>query len=377
MAAEKIRTALVGCGKVGHMHARALLSIPEAQFIAVCDSDIARAKLFAEQYNVRPYQDVAEMVTRSKAQAVLVCTPHPVHVSPTITAAELGAHALVEKPLAATLSDCQAMITAAKRSNVKLGVISQRRWYQPVQRMKNAIESGKIGKPVLGILTLFGWRDETYYRSDPWRGKWASEGGGVLVNQAPHQIDLLQWFMGPVASVCGFWGNLNHPYIEVEDTAVAILRFQNGGLGSIVTSNSQKPGLYGKVAVHGENGSSVGVQTDGGAMFIAGMTEIQEPPYNDLWTIPGESDLIDAWREEDARQFRQVDVTTHYHALQIQDFLCAILEDRDPLVTGEDGKRLVEIFTAIYRSQRNSAPVTFPLPVEDGLDDLDGRLAVY
>ncbi len=135
---------------------------------------------------------------------------------------------------------------------------------------------------------MYSWRDRAYYQSDPWRGKWATEGGGVLVNQSPHQLDLIEWLMGDVEEVSGYWANLNHPEIEVEDTAVATLRFRSGGLGSIVTSLSQKPGFYTKVHIHGSNGASVGVETDRGATFVAGMSEIAEPPLNDLWTIPGE-----------------------------------------------------------------------------------------
>src|SRR5262249_62014545 len=119
-----------------------------------------------------------------------------------------------------------------------------RRFYEPVRRMKDAIDAGKIGRPVLGVFTMYSWRDEAYYRSDPWRGKWATEGGGVLVNQSPHMLDLLRWFMGPIAALTGCWANLNHPSIEVDDTAVAVLRFQNGALGSIITSVAQKPGIY-------------------------------------------------------------------------------------------------------------------------------------
>jgi predicted dehydrogenase len=124
-------------------------------------------------------------------------------------------------------------------------VISQRRLYDPVLRVKKAIDNGKIGKPILAVVTMLGWRNKEYYDSDPWRGKWKTEGGGVLVNQAPHQLDLLQWFMGDIKELFGYWENLNHPYIEVEDTALAVIRFSNGGLGSLIVSNSQKPGLYG------------------------------------------------------------------------------------------------------------------------------------
>ena len=123
---------------------------------------------------------------------------------------------------------------------------------------------------MLGTIQMLGWRDQSYFESDAWRGSWKLEGGGVLVNQSPHQLDLLQWLMGDIDEVFGYWSNLNHPYIEVEDTAVALIRFKNGGLGNILVSNSQKPGIYGKVHIHGSNGATVGSQPEGGAMFIAG-----------------------------------------------------------------------------------------------------------
>jgi predicted dehydrogenase len=227
--------------------------------------------------------------------------------------------------------------------------------------MRQAIDAGKIGKPVLGVFTMYSWRDSAYYASDPWRGKWASEGGGVLVNQSPHMLDLLQWFMGPIADITGCWANLNHPTIEVEDTALAMIRFQNGGLGAVVTSLSQKPGIFTKVHIHGSNGASVGVETDRGATFIAGMTAIAEPPLNDIWTIPGEEHLLAEFQAKDRARFREVDPVVHYHALQIQDFLRAIQEGRRPLVTGEDGRVVVEMFTAIYRSNAERRPVSFPI----------------
>jgi predicted dehydrogenase len=360
---DTLRTALVGCGKVGHTHAGALGAIPESDFVAVCDTDFDRVQTFARQYEVSAFASVGEMVSQAGVEVVVVCTPHPAHAAPAVEAMRAGAHTLVEKPMAASLKDCDAMLAAAGDARVKLGVISQRRFYEPSRRIKDAIDAGKIGRPVLGMVTLLGWRDRTYYQSDPWRGRWDAEGGGVLVNQAPHQLDLLQWFMGPVDELFAYWDNLNHPYIEVEDTAIAVLRFKNGGLGSIVVSNSQKPGLYGKVHVHGENGASVGVQTDGGTMFVAGMSEVLEPPINDLWTVPGEGHLLDQWQAEDATTFNAVNPATHYHCVQDQDFLRSVLDDREPAVTGVEGRRVVELFAGIYRSQLTRQPVKFPLPV--------------
>jgi UDP-N-acetyl-2-amino-2-deoxyglucuronate dehydrogenase len=359
-----VRVGLVGCGKVGTVHAAALRSIPEAELTAVCDVSAERAQVFADRYGARGFTNLDAMLREAKVETVIIGTPHPLHAAPAVRAAEAGVHVLVEKPMAATLADCDAMLAAAKKAGVLLGVISQRRFFEPVVRMKEAIDAGKVGRPALGVFAMYSWREPAYYQSDPWRGRWDTEGGGVLVNQSPHQLDLLSWFMGPVAEVSGYWANVNHPSVEVDDTAVAVLRFRNGGLGSIVTSVAQKPGLHTKVHVHGTNGASVGVETDRGATFIAGVTAIAEPPLNDVWTIPGEEHLLTTFQAEDRARFTQIDATVHYHGLQIRDFLRAVRESRPPLVTGEDGRAVVELFTAIYRSNQEGRPVT--LGVGDG-----------
>lgn len=358
---SKVRTALVGCGKVGQIHATALQGLAEADFVAVCDRDRNRAGAYGERFGVRAFTDLAEMLKAARPQVILVCTPHPLHAESVVQAAQAGVSALVEKPLAASLADCDAMLTASRAAGTKLGVVSQRRLYESVQRMKAAIDAGKIGVPILGVFSMFSWRDQAYYQSDPWRGKWQTEGGGVLVNQSPHQLDLLQWFMGEIDQISGDWTNLNHPYIEVEDTALAMIRFKSGALGSVVTSLSQRPGIYTKVHIHGANGASVGVETDRGATFIAGVSEIADPPLNDLWTIPGEEGLLPTFQAEDRARFQQVNATNHYHALQIQDFLQAVRDNRPPLVSGEDGRTVVAMFTAIYRSRSERRPIAFPL----------------
>lgn len=370
-----LRTGIVGCGKVAHLHAQALRNLVDSDFAAVFSRTLSKAQDFGNQYGVSAYDNISNMVSDEKLDLVIICTPHPNHLEPTLEAMNSGANVLVEKPLASSLQDCDAMIQAANENRKKIGVISQRRWYGPVQRVKNAIEDGKIGQPVLGTINMLGWRDENYYTSDPWRGSWKHEGGGVLVNQAPHQLDVLLWLMGEVDEVYGAWANLNHPYIDVEDTALAIVKFKNGGLGNIIVSNSQKPGIYGKIQIHGSNGASVGVQPEGGAMFIAGMSNIAEPPVNDLWTVLGEEKLLDSWIKEDSEFFNTIDPTVYYIERQIEDFLIAIQEDRNPLVTGEEGRKTVELFTAIYRSQRDQKPLKFPLKPEIGKDDYDGRIS--
>lgn len=374
MTQRKIKTAIIGCGKVSHLHAAALQQGKNTELTAIYSRLLGKAQEFAAKYGILAYDDIEKMIREAGVESVVVCTPHPFHADAVIKAARSGANCLVEKPLASSLQDCDAMIQACKENKVKLGVVSQRRFYAPVQRLRKAIDEGKIGSPALGTIQMLGWRDKAYYDSDEWRGTWKMEGGGVLVNQAPHQLDIFQWLMGPIDEVYGVWRNLNHPYIEVEDTAVAILKFKNGAIGNIVVSNSQKPGIFGKVHVHGSNGASVGVQTDGGAMFIAGMSSIAEPPVNDLWTVPGEETLLDGWKKEDSDFFNSINAMEYYMKLQNEDFADAILNDRKPLVSGEDGRVTVELFTAIYRSTRDNQPVKFPLEAETDRDDFDGRI---
>jgi predicted dehydrogenase len=357
---EPVRVGVVGCGKVGGLHAAALRAVPEAAFVGACDADPARAAAFAAKHGGAAFPDL-DALLRAGVEAVVIGTPHPAHAAPAVRAAEAGVHVLVEKPMAATLADCDAMLAAAARTGVRLGVISQRRFYEPVRRAKAALDAGKLGTPVLGMFLMYSWRDAAYYTSDPWRGRWDTEGGGVLVNQSPHQLDLLLWFLGPAAEVTGMWANLNHPTVAVDDTAVAAIRFRSGGLGSVLASVAQKPGVYTKIHVHGANGASVGVETDRGSTFIAGVTGVTEPPLTDLWTVPGEESQLAAFQAADRAAFAGVDGTTYYHALQIRDFVRAIRENRPPLVTGHDGRAVVELFTAIYQSNREGRAVTLPL----------------
>ncbi len=357
MPNNPLRIAIIGPSKVAHLHAKGVLQTPGTQLVAVYGRTLAKAEDFARQYNIRAYDNVTEMVTQEGIDLCLVTTTHPAHRDPTVAALDAGSHALVEKPLASTLEDCDAMLEAARRNSRYLGTISQRRFYAPSMRIREAIDAGKIGKPALGVVQMYGWRDEAYYKSDAWRGTWKDEGGGVLVNQSPHQLDLLLWYMGEVDSVYGIWKNLTHPYIEVDDTALAIVQFKNGGVGNIVVSNSQKPGLYGKVHIHGTSGASVGVQPDGGALFIAGRSSVTEPPVNDLWTIPGEEHKLAEFIAEDTAFFQTIDATVYYFGLQIADFRDAINDNRPLMVTGDDGRNVVALFQAIYESTRTGQAV--------------------
>lgn len=347
---------------MAQVHAQALKNIEETELVAVQSRSEDKASAAAARFGVKAYADIAEMIQREQVQVAVICTPHPAHREGAVIAMQQGAHVLTEKPLAVSLADCDAMMEAAAKYNKQLGMVSQRRFYPACSRIKQAIDDGKLGTPMLGTVVMYGWRDEKYYNSDPWRGSWAKEGGGVLVNQAPHQLDLLQWYMGSeMEELYGVWQNINHPYIEVEDTAVAVIRFKNGAVANLVVSNAQKPGIYGKVHIHGSNGATAGVQTDGGAMFLPGRSTVLEPPLNDIWTIPGEEQQLQAYLDADRAEFKAVDPVEYYVRKQNRDFIVAVAENREPLVTAKEGRKTVELFTALYRSSKERQAVRWPL----------------
>ena len=342
---DVVRFGLVGYGKVAHWHAQAIKDSLSGTLVSVCGRNEERRNEFATMWGIASRNTIADMVDLDHIDAVIIVTPHPQHHDHALEAFSAGAHVLVEKPMALTEAECTDMILAAERAGKMLSVVSQRRWYPSSLRVRFA--------------TILGWRDEAYYTSDPWRGSWKSEGGGICINQAPHQLDLLLWYMGPISRVYSEWDNVNHPYIEVEDTAVATVRFANGGMGSILVSNSQKPGLYAKVHIHGSSGASVGVQTDGGMMFVPGRSVISSPPVNDLWSIEGESALLDTFRQQDEAFFKTIDVNTYFFSRQIDDFSRSITEGCKPMVTGEDGRETVRLIEGIYRSGREHLPVSY------------------
>jgi UDP-N-acetyl-2-amino-2-deoxyglucuronate dehydrogenase len=348
-SARTIRFGLVGPGKVADVHATALGRIPNARLVAVAGRSPARTSAFAERQGARAERSLEAMLAAGDLDAVIVTTPHPLHGRQAELVVRAGVHAVVEKPMALTVDECDRVIEAAQATGATVSVVSQRRWYEPVRRVKAAIEEGRIGAPALGVVDVLGWRSAEYYAMDAWRGTPEGEGGGVLVNQAVHQLDLLRWLMGPVAEVDGLTANLNHPEIEVEDSAVAIVRFTSGALGVVIASNSQRPGLWGRVHVHGRNGASVGVETDAGSPFVAGISE-PSPARNDVWTVPGEEGLPARWANEDRAALAGVDLATHYHELQLRDVVAAIVEGRAPAVSGEDGRATVELMAAIYEA---------------------------
>jgi UDP-N-acetyl-2-amino-2-deoxyglucuronate dehydrogenase len=354
----RLRFGIVGAGKVAEVHAAALARIADARLVVVAGRSTERTAALATRHGARAAATIEAMLApgRDDLDVAIVATPHPLHAAHALAAIEAGLHVVIEKPMALTATDCDRVIEAARSAGVIVSAVSQRRWYEAVRRVRMAIDDGRIGEPALGTLEVLGWRGPEYYAMDDWRGTAAGEGGGVLVNQAVHQLDLLRWFMGPVAEVDALAGNLNHPGLEVEDSVVATIRFTSGALGVVTASNSQRPGLWGRVHVHGRSGASVGVETDAGSTFVAGLSE-PTIARNDVWTIPGEEDAPERWATEDRRALAGVDLASHYHELQLRDVVDAVRTGREPAVTGTDGRATVALMAAIYAAASSGGRV--------------------
>ncbi len=206
-----VRFGIVGPGKVAQLHADALARLPDARLTAVAGRNEERASALAGPHGARVDPNLEAMIERGGVDAVILCTPHPLHAEQAVAAARAGLHVVVEKPMALDPAAARRMIAAAHDTGVVLSVISQRRWYEAARRVKDAIVGGRIGAPALASVEVLGWRGPEYFAMDAWRGTAAGEGGGVLVNQAVHQLDLVAWFLGPAIEIDGWVANVNHP----------------------------------------------------------------------------------------------------------------------------------------------------------------------
>jgi UDP-N-acetyl-2-amino-2-deoxyglucuronate dehydrogenase len=354
-----IGIGIVGCGGIARSHAAALKRLEaegECTVVGCADLVPEKAQALAAEFGIPSwYADARLLLDHPAVEAITVCTNPPFHVPAALMAAERGKHCIVEKPMAMDLAEADRAIEATRKAGVRFGVIFMRRFWPAAQRARKAIDDGKLGRLILGDCILKWWRPESYYRAAPWRGTWAGENGAALVNQAVHAIDMFLWLMAPAGrleSVFGRWANLTHPYIEAEDNAVAALRWANGALGVLSVSISTNPQLGARITVSGENGATISVLEHPEGRF----------GVNDLWTIPGEQEEMQAVlrrdQEEAREHFRPFPIC---HYWQLQDFLAAIRENRDPAVTGEEGRRSIELITALRRSHETGCEVKLPL----------------
>lgn len=351
MVNQKMGCGVVGCGNAGLWHMKSILNIPEAQLVAVSDSVEERGKKTGEKYGVKWYTDFNNLIEDDNIDLVHVCTPSGTHGEVTIAAAKARKHVLVEKPMEITLEKIHKMITACREANVKLGAIFQNRFTDSVSRVKKAIDDGKFGKLVLGNMIGKCYRPQEYYDSADWRGTWKWDGGGTLMNQHVHGIDLLQYFMGPIESVFAYTETLVRN-IEVEDTAVVSFRFKSGALGIIEGATSVYPGSSPRYEIHGDRGTVIMEGVD----IIRWEFEGEEPLQGERKTKP-----VSEIEGEPEKPGIPGIIYKEGHKRQIKDMIEAIKEDREPKINGEEGRKAIETILGIYQSAKTGRRVKFPL----------------
>ncbi|MCS7220884.1 MAG: Gfo/Idh/MocA family oxidoreductase [Anaerolineae bacterium] len=344
---REIGIALIGAGNIASLQARAIAEIVRARLRVVYATRPERARQLATAYGADWTTDLQEAVTRDDVQLVSVCTPSGAHLEPAMAAARAGKHVLVEKPLEVTLDRADRIIEACRQAGVLLGCVFQSRLKEGVRYAREALAAGRLGRLTLADAYVKWYRPASYYMQGGWRGTWALDGGGALMNQSIHTVDLLQYLAGPVASVYARAATLVHA-IEAEDTAVAVLSFANGALGVIEGTTTAYPGSPARIELHGDRGTIV-------------LTEGQVT----RWDVDGATGeertrvMVEALGGTGAAD--PLAIGYEGHRRQIADMVDAILTGRPPLIDGAEGRKAVEIIRAIYRSAQIGQPVTLPL----------------
>lgn len=343
---------IVGCGVICPFHAQAAQALPNATLRAVMDIVPAAAEKRAAEFGVDAYTDLDAFLARPDIDIVCVCVPSGLHAEIGIKAARAGKHVLVEKPIDITLAAADRLIDACHEYNVKLGVISQQRFGAGMQQLRAAIDAGRFGKLILGDAIIKWYRTQGYYDSGDWRGTWALDGGGALMNQGVHYVDQLQWMMGPVEKIYARATTSAHT-IEVEDIAIAILTFKNGAIGTIEGSTAVYPGLPERLEITG---------TEGTAVIEAGKVKVWE--FKDEKGEAGAYGTKVQFAADEQGATGSTDpaaIPSAGHQAQLADLIAAIDGDGTPAVAGEDARRPLEIILAIYESARTGREVTLPL----------------
>jgi predicted dehydrogenase len=342
---------IIGCGMIANFHAKAVGDIRGAKVVACYDSFPAAADRFAAAQGCRGYHDLAAMLADPDVDVVTIGTPSGAHMEPAIAAARAGKHVIVEKPLEITLSRCDKIIRECEKSGVKLSAIFPSRFHRSSIELKKAVDGGRFGKLTLGEAYVKWYRTQAYYDSGAWRGTWELDGGGALMNQAIHSVDILTWLMGPVVEITAHSALLAHERIAVEDTVVATLKFKNGALGVLEASTACYPGYLKRIEVHGSEGSAAMQEEDVVAWDFAkksrGDAAIHERMAASISTAGGASD--------------PAAIGHHGHTAQFRDVLEAIQQKRKPAIDGHEGRRSVEIILGVYKAAEAGKVVKLPL----------------
>lgn len=358
---------LVGCGMIANFHAKAIADVRGAKLIGCFDTFPASADRLAATFNCQAYHNLDEMLANPNIDVVVIGTPSGAHMDPAVAAAKAGKHVIVEKPLEITLKRCDRIIEACKKAKVRLATIFPSRFHASSVELRRAVDEKRFGALTMGDAYVKWFRPQSYYDSGAWRGTWELDGGGALMNQAIHSVDLLTWLMGPVTEISAHFGMLAHERIEVEDTAVASLRFANGALGVIEASTAAYPGYLKRIELHGSEGSAALEEEDIVRWDFAKKGRRDAAVKRKMsQSISGGGGASDPSA-----------IGHHGHAELFKDTLAAIDAGKNPSVDGKEGRRSVEIILAIYKAAETGRSVQLPLtsdPVLKSRKETVGKL---
>jgi predicted dehydrogenase len=342
---------IVGCGMISTFHARAIADVRGAKLVACFDTRQAAAEKFAADNHCKAYTKLDAMLADPNVDVVTVATPSGAHMEPAVAAAKAGKHVIVEKPLEITLKKCDRIIDECEKAGVQVGAIFPSRFHDSSVKLKRAIEAGRFGRLTIGDAYVKWYRTQAYYDSGAWRGTWALDGGGALMNQAIHSVDLLTWLMGPVVEIQANTATLAHERIEVEDAAVATLKFANGALGVLEATTAAYPGYLKRIEIHGSEGSAVLEEEDLKAWDFA------KPRKEDKAIL----DQMKKHKSSGGGASDPAAIGHHGHAMQFREFLDAVHKGRRPAIDGHEGRRSVEIVLAVYKAAETGKTVHLPL----------------
>lgn len=338
---REIKFAILGCGMIASYHADAIRKIENARLVGAYDVSKAACDSFCSKYSIKAFSDKEELLSDKEVDAVCICLPSGLHYENAVLCAEHKKHIVIEKPIALTPEQCSGIVEATDRNNVFVTVISQLRYSDSVRAVKEAVDSGKFGKVVLADISMKYYRSEEYYSLSNWKGTFAMDGGGALMNQGIHGIDLLQYMVGPIKSVQAYSKTLCHS-IEVEDTLVAACEYANGAIGTIQATTSVYPGFQRKISICGTDGS-----------VILSENKIKKSEFrneNPFENIEFSSPYINTGSRPDA-------MGCEMHREQIKEFVNCINTNTPPKLDAREGKRLVEIICAVYESAKSGTKV--------------------
>lgn len=332
MNTKRLGFGIIGTGAIASHHAAAIKAYEGSKLVAVCSSTESRAEQAQEKFGVQAYYKLEEFLANPDIDVVCICTHSGAHMEPGIAAAKAGKHVLLEKPIEVSLERADQLIAACQEHRVKLGVIFQNRFNSGYVKVRGAVKEGKLGKLILGTAVINWYRDPAYYHTSHWKGTLQGDGGAALINQGIHTIDLLLDIMGDVESVYGQVKTVVHD-IQGEDLGAAVLNFENGAMGTITGGTSLYPGYPERLEIYGEEGSII---LEGGKIKA--------------WNIAGADSHLELQPSHGSGASDPMAIDFNLHLAQIKDMVEAIHGDKDPLVTGEIGRKSLELILGVYRS---------------------------